>query len=154
MIHRKAASRQSDEFLDLVRAFPLKPIRTEVDHEAASRMLRRLVGGTPERRFTSGQRDYLESLTILVRDYQQKHRMGQLAALSPAQILRHLMEENTMTVTDLGHVIGSRTAASMILSGRRNPSKTHMLRLAGRFSVDPSLFLGGSWQDTTPASGQ
>ncbi len=131
-------------FLELVRAFPPRPIRTAADYAAASSTLRRLVGSKSEDRFTAEERDYLEVLTILVRDYQQKQRNGEMAALQPADILRHLMDERGMTVTDLGRVIGSRTAASMLVNGRRSPSKGHILRLARHFGVDPSLFLTGA----------
>ena len=44
----------------MVKAFSLKPIRTQADHEAASRMLRRLVGSKPEAQFTAGERDYID----------------------------------------------------------------------------------------------
>lgn len=141
MIRQMGKTGRSDVFLDLVKAFPLKPIRTDADHEAASRTLRQLVGSKPEEEFLPGERDYLESLSILVHDYQQKHRMQTLASCSPSEILQHLMNENGMNVTDLGEVIGSRSAASMIVHGRRSPSRTHILRLADRFGVDPSLFL-------------
>ena len=141
VIRQKPTLRAGDVFLELVSEFPLKPIRTSADHEAASRVLRRLVLSKPEGKFTAGERDYLEALTILVRDYQQKQRAGALAKVKPLEIIRHLMEENGMSVTDLGSVIGSRTAASMILNGRRSPSKRHVLRLAERFGVDASAFL-------------
>ncbi len=147
MIRQKIKSRSADVFLDLVKSFPLRPIRTEADHQAASRILRRLVGSKSESDFKAGERDYMESLAILVRDYQHQNRRRQLAALRPVEILRHLMEENAMNVTELGNVIGSRTAASMILHGQRHPSKAHILRLADRFRVDPALFMG-EWSKT------
>lgn len=141
MIRQMVKAGKSDVFLDLVKAFPLKPIHTETDHEAAGQMLRQLVGSKPEEEFVSGERDYLESLGILMHDYQRKQRMRTLASCSPSEILQHLMNENGMNVTDIGDVIGSRSAASMIVHGRRSPSKAHILRLAERFAVDPSLFL-------------
>lgn len=141
MIRQMGKTANSDVFLDLVKTFPLKPIHTEADHEAAGRMLRQLVGSKPEEQFVPGERDYLESLSILVHDYQRKQRMRTLASCSAAEILQHLMDENGMNITDIGDVIGSRSAASMIVHGRRNPSRTHILRLADRFGVDASLFL-------------
>lgn len=141
MIRQKTDLKASASFLDLVRAFPLRPIRAEKEHEAASKVLRRLVGSKAEGDFTCDERDYLEALTILVQDYQQKARGQTLKSSSPLQVLRHLMDESGMTVTDLGKVIGSRTAASMVLNGRRTLSKAHILRLAERFGVDPTLFL-------------
>src|SRR5258706_61386 len=97
VIRQKSTLRAGDGFLELVSAFPLKPIRTSADHDAASRMLRRLVLSKPEGKFTAGERDYVEALTILVRDYQQKQRAGALAKVKPLEIIRHLMEENGMS---------------------------------------------------------
>src|SRR6266567_6372287 len=115
MIRHKIKTPEFDSFLELAKAFPLKPIRTQAQHEAASRVLRRLVGSKGE--FNSGERDYIDALSILVRDHQQKQRGAELSASTPVEIIRHLMEENDMSVSDLGGVIGSRTAASMILNG-------------------------------------
>ncbi len=133
--------RQKTPIKTLDRLPALRPIRTAADHEAASRTLRQLIGSKPETEFAADERDYLEVLTMLIRDYQQKQGRRQRAALGPAEIIRHLMQVNGLSVTDLGTIIGSRTAASMILHGRRTPSKVHILRLAERFNLDPSLFL-------------
>src|SRR5207253_5214193 len=101
MIRQRAKSSQGDVFLELVKAFGLKPIRSESEHEQASRILGRMVGSKPESQFSRGERDYIDALTILVRDYQQKRINAERAVLAPVQILRHLMEENSMTVSDL-----------------------------------------------------
>ena len=45
-----------------------------------------------------------------------------------------------MTVADLGRVLGNKTAASLVLSGKRQLSKSHIRRLAARFKVEPGLF--------------
>jgi antitoxin component HigA of HigAB toxin-antitoxin module len=41
----------------------------------------------------------------------------------------------------LGDVIGSRPAASMILKGERELSKSHIRRLAQHFKLDAGYFL-------------
>ena len=115
MIRQKANARVSDAFLDLVKAFPLRPIRSERDHEAAIEVIRRLVGSKPEDQFTPDERDYLEALTILTHDYQQKRRHAELGPLGPGELVRHLMDENGMNVTDLGRVIGSRNSSKSAL---------------------------------------
>jgi HTH-type transcriptional regulator/antitoxin HigA len=142
MIRQKTKSPQPDLFLELVRKFPLRPIRDEARHQSASRVLRQLVGSKPQGKFSAGERDYIDALTILVKDYQQKQSRRAMDAAGVTEILRHLMEQSEMSVTDLGRVIGSRSAASMILHGHRHPSKAQMLRLAERFGVEPSLFFG------------
>lgn len=137
----KTSRNASIGFLDLVRDFPLRPIRTRADHEAASRTLRHIVGNTPEEELTVDEQDYLDTLTLLVHDFQQRRRLEDLSAMEPVDILRHLMEENGLNGTELGKVIGSRTAASMVLNGKRSLSKVHIQRLTKRFNVDASLFL-------------
>jgi antitoxin component HigA of HigAB toxin-antitoxin module len=51
------------------------------------------------------------------------------------------MEERGMTPSDLGDVLGSRPAATMILKGQREMSKAHIRAAAAYFSVSPAVFL-------------
>jgi HTH-type transcriptional regulator / antitoxin HigA len=51
------------------------------------------------------------------------------------------MEQNDMNTADLGKILGNKTAASLVLSGKREMSKGHIRRLAARFKVEPGLFL-------------
>jgi len=51
------------------------------------------------------------------------------------------LEENNMSGSDLGRLLGNRTLGSALLSGKRKLSKTHIKILAERFRVDASLFL-------------
>jgi HTH-type transcriptional regulator/antitoxin HigA len=51
------------------------------------------------------------------------------------------MEENEMSTTDLGYVLGSRGLASEVLNGNRGLSKTLIRKLADKFGVDPGLFI-------------
>ena len=50
------------------------------------------------------------------------------------------MEQNEMNSEALGKVLGSKTAASLVLNGKRELSKAHIRKLASRFKVDPGLF--------------
>ena len=55
-------------YLALVRRFPLRPIRNEKDYEAASEVLDRLAV-RDEQTLDAGERDYLETLEMLVEAY-------------------------------------------------------------------------------------
>jgi antitoxin component HigA of HigAB toxin-antitoxin module len=46
-----------------------------------------------------------------------------------------------MSSADLAKVLGNKTAASLILNGKRELSKAHIRSVAARFKVDPGLFL-------------
>ena len=62
--------------------------------------------------------------------------------VSPTRVLRVLVDQAGMSVTELGALLGSKGAASELLSGRRKePSKMQIARLCERFRVDASLFL-------------
>jgi HTH-type transcriptional regulator/antitoxin HigA len=115
-------------------------MRTDREHLDAVKILSRLLG-RPDGRLSAGERDYADVLGRLIDDYgNAKHPRVRLSH-TPLEILRFLMEQNDMNVSDLGKVLGNKTAASLVLSGKRELSKAHIRRLAARFKVDPGLFL-------------
>lgn len=70
--------------------------------------------------------------------------MGELTGgrqTTPLEVLRHLMESRGMTPAQLGDVLGSRPAATMVLKGRRQLSKAHIRAVAAHFCVSPAVFL-------------
>jgi HTH-type transcriptional regulator/antitoxin HigA len=135
---RAAASAAPDDYLDLVRQFPLRPIRAEADMRAAQALLDRYVGRDD---LTPGQRDYVAALAHFAGDYERRTITTRLRRLKPHELLRHLLRENNMNTSDLGAVLGSRGLASEVLNGKRGLSKTLIGKLSRRFNVDPSLFL-------------
>lgn len=127
----------SDDYLELIKRFPLRPLRGEKDYDAAVAILDMLV----LRDLGDGERDYLEALTRFVEDYDQKNRRPPGDRLPVLARLKHLMSENNMTSADLGRVLGSASAASMILHGRRAISKAQIKRLSARFRLDAKFFM-------------
>jgi HTH-type transcriptional regulator / antitoxin HigA len=134
------STRQRDDYFQLVKTFPLCAIRNDADHQAAVRMLRKLLVEA-SRKPTTGEEDYIDALTILVQEYEAKSHKIDYGTKSPMAILKHLMEERGMNVNDLANVIGSQPNASLILSGKRNLSKASIRKLAEYFTVSPALFL-------------
>ncbi len=61
--------------------------------------------------------------------------------VTPLVMLKHLLEEHEMSITDLGRIIGSQSNASLILSGKRAISRRVMRLLGEHFGVAPALFL-------------
>jgi HTH-type transcriptional regulator/antitoxin HigA len=51
------------------------------------------------------------------------------------------MEQRGLRQADLLPVFGSRSVASDVLAGKREPSKAHIRKLADFFHVSPELFL-------------
>ena len=128
----------ADHYLELIRQFPLRPIRTEAEYDGAARVLDSLV----LRDLTPGEADYLEVLTLLVEAFDDERDPPAWPESSPAEVLRALVEHRGITTTDLGRVIGSKGVASELLNGRREPSKAQIRKLADFFRVEPGAFLG------------
>ena len=131
------------DYIALVRQFPVRPLKSEAEHEAALAMVESLVGRDD---LTSGQEMYLDALGVFIEIYEVRRHAVKRANMTPAQLLRELMEQRGMTVNELGGVIGSQPLASMILNGKRGISRDNVMRLAQHFRVNPVLFI-----DKTPA---
>ena len=127
-----------DDYLALVKRFPLRPLRSQSDYTAASQILDRYIG-LPD--LTRGERDYLEALSHFFAAYERKLTHSRLRQLTPLELLKHLMEENQMTTSDLGRLLGSRGLASEILHAKRSLSKSHISKLASHFHLNPAFFL-------------
>lgn len=136
-----ARQRESDRYFALVREFPLRPLRTAHDLAAANRTALRLVTAKPEEEMDSGERDYLDALAVLIQDAETTLLETMAKKVIPVELLRHLMEERHMTVSDLGRVIGSQPAASLILAKKRDISKPQIQKLAAYFGLSPAAFL-------------
>ena len=128
-------------YASLIRVFPLRPIRDEVDLENATQLMDRLA---VLENLTRDQADYLEVLSGLIEAYEQNHNKIRWSRLDPVSLLRFLLEENGMSASDLGRLLGQRQLGSAILRGDRNLSKTHIKVLSEHFRVNAGLFIGQS----------
>jgi len=54
--------------------------------------------------------------------------------------LKLLMHNHQLTISDFEKEIGKKSLVSMVLNGKRNLTKDHVAKLAGRFHVSPALF--------------
>lgn len=135
----KSPSRK-DDYLDLVQQFPLRVIRSNRDLDAASAVALRLaVKG--EVNVTPGEAEYLEVLDRLIEDYEESSHPMPRRNASPLARLRALVEEAGISASDLGRLLGSRSLGSLLLTGRRELSKTHIRTLSEHFKVDAGYFL-------------
>ena len=126
-----------DNFLELQnQLFMLRPIHSKKDYETSIKVVSNLVS---REHLTKMQSDYLESLANNIMVYESKKM--EIEKTDPVEILRFLLEENGLTGSDLGNMLGNRALGSKILSKKRNLSKANIKRLAERFSVSPALFL-------------
>jgi HTH-type transcriptional regulator / antitoxin HigA len=136
----KKAQPAADHYMELIHQFPLRPLRTAAEYDAAQRVLDTLAV-RDEATLTSGESDYLDVLSDLVEKYDDVHHQMPLNAGTPLERLRHLIEQSGMSASDLGRLLGTRTLGTALLAGKRELSKTHIRTLSEHFKVDPGYFL-------------
>lgn len=92
------------------------PIHTEADYNTALNRIDEIFDakpGTPEG-------DELEILGILVDEYEKRH--FPIDAPDPVEAVKFRMEQLGLTQSDLARLVGSKSRASEILSGKRSMS--------------------------------
>ncbi len=137
-----------ESYLDLLAEFPLRPITTGKEYERAVKIVHRLA--LREGKLDRGEESFLEVLETLVERYDESHHPMNTDDVSPTEVLRMRVEQAGMSVTDLGKLLGSKSAASELLSGKRKePSKSQIAKLCARFKVDAGVFLQAA---TSPAN--
>jgi len=125
-----------DRYVELIRQFPLRPIRSDDELDAAIRVVDSLVGRpalAPE------EQDYLLVLSDLVERYEAEAHP--IAPLSDADMLQHLIEAKGVPQTEVARATGiADSTISEVLSGKRSLNRTHIGKLARYFAVSPEVF--------------
>ena len=137
MSSARTSSVLRDDYLRLIQRFPLRRIRTDTEHRKATDLMMPLMGR--DETLSDGEGDYLSSLIVLIADYERQRWPIELSNMTPLRVLKHLMAERDVSRTALARLIGS-SAASMVLRGRRELSKSHIRILSEYFKVSPALF--------------
>ena len=142
LTHAKANGKYeiSAPYRQLLNRYPLLPIKTEKDYDRADAVLADLFGRED---LSHDENRYLDSLLILVTAYEDEHyRLDELMeSITPLQALKSIMNSSGTTQSDIAKVVGTEAAASMILSGKREISKSQAKALAKHFKVDAGLFI-------------
>jgi HTH-type transcriptional regulator/antitoxin HigA len=124
-------------YLALIRRWPLRPIRTEDDLDAAFAIIDEL---TDRDELSAAEADYLEVLGNEVERYEGKH--VEMPRVSDAEMLRSLMEEKGVSQADVLRGAGiSKSVLSLVLSGKRDLTREHIETLSKYFGISPAVFL-------------
>ena len=127
-----------DTWYDLIESlYDLRPIKNRETYGQAMQVLRVLMR---HRKRNRDQNDYLKTLCALIGDYEAKARRMP-SGHDPLDNLRFLLEENEMTASDLGRLLGDRSLGTRLLSGERDLSKAHIKKLSDHFRVSPAAFI-------------
>ena len=116
-------------------------MRSQAEHAEAVAALTRVSlkhQGTRDRAVL----DYMDILAGLIDEYERAARLKvDTSNKTPAELIRHLMGANGLTISRLAKEIGvGQSNLSEILSGRRDFSKAAISKLCARFGLDPALF--------------
>lgn len=128
--------RASDRYLDLVREFPLRPLRDDAELEAAIKRIDSLLS---KPHLDSAEEDYLDVLGDLVKRFESTNHP--LAPVSDAELLAHLIEAKGVTQTEVSTATSIVVSTiSDVLAGKRTLSRRHIGKLARYFGVAPTVF--------------
>jgi HTH-type transcriptional regulator/antitoxin HigA len=89
----------------------------------------------------------IELITLLVERYEQERYP--IPAADPADVLRFLLEQSGLSQRDIVPELGSESAVSLVLSGKRKLNRDHIARLSRRFNVSPAVFFGAATEQGT-----
>jgi antitoxin component HigA of HigAB toxin-antitoxin module len=126
-------------YIELVKAFPLRPIRTSAVKNEARRVYREVA----QRRRSAEVRDYLSVLGSLIHQFETPVREKlRETRVSAADWVEFLLDQKGMTVNALAQKTGiAQSALSQMLRGKRGWSKSAIIKLSKYFKIDPGIFL-------------
>ena len=113
-------------------------IRSDEEHDRLAELLMNLALANEK---TAEEDRLIELLERLVDDYDDLRMKSRMEALSPLELLEHLMEEGGIRQVDLVDCFGSQSVVSAVLSGKRQINSEHARRLARRFGLPLAMFI-------------
>jgi len=127
-------------YLALILRFPLRPLRSDAELDAASAVVDELVDRDD---LSPAESDYLDVLGDLIEKYENEHI--EMPYVGDGAMLRALMEEKEVRQADVARGAGvGKTVLSLVLSGRRDLTREHIGALSKYFNVSPAVFLGSA----------
>jgi HTH-type transcriptional regulator / antitoxin HigA len=136
MATRARRGKKIDLYLELVLRFPLRPIRSDKELNAAVKMVDSLLD---RKKLASEEEDYLEVLGDLIEQYESETHP--IPPVSDGEMLRHLIEAQGVRQTEVSKATGiADSTISEVLKGKRSLNRIHIGKLSRYFSVSPGVF--------------
>ena len=134
---RELYGKTEDRYLDLVRRFPLRPIRSDAEHDEAIAITDTLLDRP---RLTAPEQDYLDVLSDLVEAYEEE--AVPMRPVGDAELLRFLIEQRGVTQATVAAGAGiAESTISEVLAGKRKLNRSQIAKLARFFHIEPGTFL-------------
>lgn len=140
MATKTRKSTVADDYLALIKRFPLAPIRNDRRLKEAHRMIDAL-SILGEENLTPGQLDYLLVLGDLTTAHESEAFESMTRKVSGLDLLKHLAEENNLSGSDIGRILGQRELGAKVLGGIRKISREHARALGEHFGLPGEIFL-------------
>jgi HTH-type transcriptional regulator/antitoxin HigA len=130
-------ARISAKYLELIRSFPLRPIRSEAELDRAEAMLHQLLDMPG---LSAPEQDYLEILGNHSEDYESKAHP--IEPLAPNQMLAMSIESKGVTQTEVSRATGiPLSTISELIAQKREFNRAHIEKLCAYFGLDPKAFM-------------
>jgi len=113
----------------------IQPIHTEDDYQKALDRIEEIFDAKPG----SEEGDELEILGILVDEYEKKH--FPIEAPKPVEAIKFRMEQLGLEQKDLAKILGSKSRASEILSGKRSLSLRQIKILYRKLGIPAEVLI-------------
>ena len=113
----------------------IKPIHNEQDYQKALARIEEIFDAKPGTK----EGDELEILGILVENYEKQH--FPIEAPNPLEAVTFRMEQLGLRQSDLARILGSRSRASEILSGKRSFSLRQIKLLNKKLGIPAEALL-------------
>lgn len=128
-----AISDDNKAYRKLINRFPLRPIRDDEQNEQAAKFCDQLLDRIDS--LSPSESDYLEVLSDLIAKYESKWD-SECASMTPRELIRYLMDQNSLAQKDLVPEFGTPSRVSEFLKGERDLSLEQAKRIAARFRLN------------------
>jgi HTH-type transcriptional regulator/antitoxin HigA len=127
----------SSKYLELIHAFPLRPIRSEPELDRAEVMLHQLLDASG---LSGPEQDYLEILGNLIDEYERKAHP--VEPPPPNQMLALSIESKGVTQTEVSRATGIPVSTiSELIAQKREFNRAHIEKFCAYFGLDPKAFI-------------
>lgn len=138
------ASAPADDYLALIRRFPLRPIRDDAEYDTAAAVLeslsvRRMAG----KALSADETGYADVLAMLIRDYDERAGNFEPAGTLPERMQALIdASEGSLNQSRIAEIVGaSRGNVADVMRGRRGWSKAQIRTLSEHFKLRAEYFL-------------
>ena len=124
----------------LINRFPLVPIKNDTHLNQAHKVAQSLI--LRKDPIASDEGEYLEVLLDEIGKYERKHHAINVDEMAPHELLQSFMRDHGLKQVDMQAILHvSSGVMSELVSGKRELTKEHCVKLGNHFKVTPAAFL-------------